>query len=150
MNGDRWFRARVWLAVMILALGLVLGYMNERAHNNDQIQRARNDAAVAIQREHRLAVQAIERERIVARNAYLTSCAGENEVRAEFLGFLDSTLKRARLALEATLNSPASTQDQKDVASRNLLSLEAVSRDAHVKNAQKKCVYPPAVPKGTP
>lgn len=77
-----------------------------------------------------------------ARNAYLSACAGENEVRAQVVAFIDSTVTRSERALRATLASPSSSPDQKQVAEVNLRGLKVIQRDAHRTTRQKRCVYP--------
>lgn len=79
-----------------------------------------------------------------AKTASLQSCADGNEVRREFLAFLDTSLGRSEKAAQALIASKTSTPEQRTVAVRNLASLKKFLADAHKTTTPVRCIYPPA------
>lgn len=78
-----------------------------------------------------------------ARRAFVQSCQGNNQTRADFLAFVDSTVRRSQRALTAALRAPNTSQSQKAVAVVNLDQLKVIQHDAHEKEKAKSCAYPP-------
>lgn len=78
-----------------------------------------------------------------AKTAFVEQCQGNNQTRADFLAFVDSTVVRSKRALNATLHAPSASPHQKVAAIANLAGLEIVQRDAHAKEKPKSCMYPP-------
>lgn len=77
-----------------------------------------------------------------AKTAFIQSCVGNNQTRQQTLAFIDSTVARSELSLNATLHSASSSAEQKRTAIRNLIGLKIVAADAHRKLPQKSCAYP--------
>lgn len=78
-----------------------------------------------------------------AKSAFIQSCEDNNQTRQQFLAFVDSTISRSENSLNATMHSPSASVEQKAAAVENLAALKVVSADAHKKETQKSCVYPP-------
>jgi hypothetical protein len=78
-----------------------------------------------------------------AKTAYVTTCEQTNDVRAQLLAFVDSTLIRAADNTRAVLASPTATREQKAVAERNLANVQEFLEDASQRLAPSDCSYPP-------